>query len=378
MYILSVGRALPEQKTGMIGSIELDQAAALAAAGNKVIYTYSDNRSIKVVCSAKPVRTSRSGVEIYGSQFPAKGLPKALQRKIKASGLEKAINTAIAEKGVPDLVHIHFPLLTINRELLTYLRGLGCKIAITEHFTAVQNKTISQEQKDFLRELVESVDCFICVSEGLKKSVCEITKTNKNIHVVPNMVSSEFACKEAPFSEDSTFVFTAIGRLVPVKRFDMIAEAFTKAFRGNKNVRLQIMGGGVMERELKNLVKTLGMSEQIEMTGFLSREKVAENLRNSGCYVSASNLETFCVPFIEGWVTGVPCIGADDNPIYNYFNDSNGLLFKAEDVDSLAEAMKLVYSRRSTYDPHKISEKASELFSAENVSKRLVELFENC
>ncbi|MCC8135802.1 MAG: hypothetical protein LIO40_03895, partial [Ruminococcus sp.] len=67
MYILSVGRALPEQKTGMIGSVELDQAAALAAAGNKVIYTYSDNRSIKVVRSAKPVRTSRSGVEIYGS-----------------------------------------------------------------------------------------------------------------------------------------------------------------------------------------------------------------------------------------------------------------------------------------------------------------------
>ncbi len=377
MYILSIGRAFPEKSTGMIGIFEYEQAVALKKAGNKVIYAFSDNRSVKVIRTVKPYRNSKDGIEIYGRRLPIKGLPEGLFSKIKSAEFKKLVKTIIDENGVPDVIHIHFPLLTITSEIFGFLKTLGCKIVVTEHWTKVQKKELSSRKKELLCELAEKVDAFICVSSLLKKSVLELTGTKRNILVIPNMVSDEFGYADSRETDSSSYKFISISRLVPVKRFNIAIEGFTKAFKGNKDIKLTIVGDGKLYSSLKKQINSLGMSDQIIMTGFKKREEVAELLAESDCYVSASILETFGVPFIEAWVTGLPCIGVKGGPIDELFNSENGYLFKSDDSDDLAEVMKKMYAEKERFNRKNISENAVSLFSSSSVAARLLEVFEN-
>lgn len=377
MYILSIGRAFPEKSTGMIGIFEYEQAIALKKAGNKVIYAFSDNRSVKVIRTIKPYRNSKDEIEIYGRRLPIKGLPEALFRKIKSAEFKKLMKTIIDENGVPDVIHIHFPLLTTTKDIFEYLKVLGCKVVVTEHWTQVQKKELSFRKKEFLCELVEKADDFICVSSLLKKSVLELTGTKRNILVIPNMVSDEFGYADARDVSRKGYKFISIGRLVAVKRFNIVIEGFTKAFKGNKDVSLILVGDGKLYNSLKKQINSLGMSEQITMTGFRKREEVAGLLAESDCYVSASILETFGVPFIEAWVTGLPCIGVENGPIDELFNNENGVLFKADDPDDFAKAMKKIYAEKDRFNRKAISEKAVSLFSSSSIAEKLLEVFEN-
>lgn len=374
MYILTIGRAFPEKKTGMIGIFEYEQAKALSKAGNKVVYGFCDNRSVKVFRKVGKFRNTQDNIEIYGRFLPVGGLPEKLHGKFKTPEFKKLIQTIIDEQGKPDVIHIHFPLLTLTSEIFEYLKGLGCKIVITEHWTKVQIKEISPFKEKLLCELADNADAFICVSSLLKKSVCEITNTKNEVYVVPNMVSDEFSCSVKKNNSDK-FDFVAVGRLVDVKRFNIDIDGFTKAFRGNKNVKLKIIGDGVLRSSLNTQIENLGMQNQIEMMGFKNRDEVARIVAESDCHVSASILETFGVPFIEGWVTGIPSIGVKGGPIDEHFNENNGLLYEADNSDALAEAMRQVYNSRDKYDRKAISEWAVSMFSSRCVADRLVEIF---
>lgn len=374
MYILTIGRAYPEKKTGMIGIFELEQARALSKVGNKVVYAFSDNRSVKVLRKLGKFRKTEDNIEIYGRFLPVGGLPEKLHGKIKTSEFRKLIQTIIDEQGKPDVIHIHFPLLTITSDIFSYLKTLGCKIVITEHWSKVQKKEISPLRKSLLKELADNAGAFICVSSLLKKSVCELTNTKNEIYVVPNMVSDDFSYSEKKHNQN-TFEFAAVGRLIESKRFDVAIDGFTKAFKGSNEVKMKIIGDGVLMDSLKSRIEKLGMQNQITMTGFKSHDAVADILAGCDCYVSASILETFGVPFIEAWVTGIPGIGVKNGPLDEYFNESNGLLFEADNTDALAEAMRKIYDSRDKFDRKNISENAVSVFSANSVAVKLMEIF---
>lgn len=379
MYILTVGRSFPEKKTGMIGIFEFEQAVALAKAGNKVVYAFSDDRSVKVIHSLSKIRRTEQGVEVYGRQLPIGGLPHQVFDPIRTAEVKKLIREIIDEQGMPDVIHVHFPVLTLNEALLEFIGTLGCKLVCTEHWTKIQSKQISAWRVERLKSCTEHANAFLCVSGLLRDSVIELTHTEKPVEVVPNMVQAPFGFAPAPEKDDpDSFTFAAVGRLVPVKRFPLVVEAFAEAFRGQENIRLKIAGDGTQRKEIEALIDKCGVQAQTDMLGFCKRPEVAKLYAESDCYVSASILETFGVPFIEAWITGIPCIGARGGPVDCYFKPENGLLFEKEQVKSLAAAMQQVYQNRAQYDRKQISDEAAALFSAEEVVRRLCSIYEAC
>ncbi|MBR5405065.1 MAG: glycosyltransferase [Oscillospiraceae bacterium] len=377
MFIIVIGRAYPEKRSGMIGIFEKEQALTLLHAGHKVVYAFSDNRSVKVVHSLKKIKRDENGLLVYGRQMPIKGLPQPLFDRIKSAELKKLIRRIIDEQGMPDAIHIHFPLLTVTAPVLDYIKTLPCKLVCTEHWTKVQNKTIAPRRVTLLKKAVGQADAFISVSSKLRDSVRDLTKTEKELYVVPNVVSADFHYIPKKQKDADTFSFAAVGRLVPVKRFHVAAAAFAKAFRDNPAVSMKIVGGGVEYASLAKQIKELNMQDRIILTGVKERREVAEILGQTDCYVSASVLETFGVPFIEAWVTGIPCIGAKDGPIDEFFTEDRGMLFPPDDVDALAAAMRTMYEKRAQFDGEQISKWAVSHFSEESVAARLAEIYGN-
>ena len=374
MYALVIGRAFPDEKTGMMGIFEFEQARALNKHGLKSVYAFCDTRSIKLLRKLNYVELNQDNVPVYGYHFPIGGMPQYSFDKLKTNRFKKILKKIVNNHGIPDIIHVHFPLLNINNDIWRLLKNFEKPIIITEHWTKVQNKTIESFRINLLKKVVEESDSFICVGAPLKKSVIELTNTNKSIYVVPNMVSPLFYY-ERQLSNTDTFNFTAVGRLVEVKRFGLVIQAFAKAFPNIENIHLNIVGGGPLYPDLKKQINNMGLNNRVNMHGFLSREETAEIIRKSDAYVSASVLETFGVPFIEAMVSGLPVIGVKNGPIDNYINHSNGILFEKDNLDHLVNSLQKLYENRKKYDNKQIAFDAEQIFSEVAVTEKLKDIY---
>lgn len=377
MKILMIGRAYPDEKTGMMGIFEFEQAKALSENGCEAVYAFCDTRSIKKLRKYGHFEKQTSNVNVYGHHLPIGGLPQKAFSKIKLHYFKKTINEIKEKHGEPDIIHIHFPLLNLTAEIWEELKSLQRPIVVTEHWSKVQTKNLEPFRLKLLQRIVDESDEFICVGELLKKSILELTNTDREIKVIPNMVSSLFRYAESK-GNLNTYEFLAVGRLVELKRFELVIDAFEKTFKKNKNVKLTIVGGGPLYDNLQRRISDLEMQDQITLTGYLSRTETAKRMQQTNAYVSASVLETFGVPFVEALVSGKPVIGVEDNPIAPYIDDSNGILVKPDDVQSIANALTVMYDNREKFNGKKIADLAQQHFGEKALVEQLKAIYADC
>lgn len=377
MKVLTIGRTYPDKRTGMMGVFEFEQAQALSKYGCKVIYAFCDTRSIKSLRRYGSYYKENNNINVYGYHLPIGGLPQKIFSIIKRQYFKKVLSKILTNEGTPDIIHIHFPLLNLTDEIWDLLKEINRPIVVTEHWSKVQTKELEPFRINLLKRIVEEADEFISVGELLRKSVVELTDTKKEVKVIPNMVSPLFYYDSSEKENRNTYEFVAVGRLVNLKKFDVVIEAFTKAFKHNKNVNLTIIGGGPLYNKLNRQIEELDMISRIYMTGFLTRNETAKKVRQSDVFVSGSVLETFGVPFIEAMASGKPVIGVKGGSIDIYINDSNGILYDANNVDHLASTLHSLYQNRNKYNEEQIADKARNLFSEQAIVERLKGTYKN-
>lgn len=376
MYALVIGRAFPDEKTGMMGIFEFEQAVALKRHGLKTVYCFCDTRSIKSLRKLNFVKIQSSNVPVYGYHFPIGGMPRPIFDKLKSKRYETLLKKIIAEQGVPDIIHVHFPLLNLNNEIWEQLKALNVPIVVTEHWSKVQLKKLEPYRVSFLGKIVKESDSFNCVGEKLKRSVIELTDTDKDIQTIPNMVKPIFYYEEQK-EKENMFDFIAIGRLVETKRFGLLVDAFHKAFSDNTDVYLHIVGDGPLYNKLHKQIRNIGMDNRIKMHGFLSRQGTADLIRKSDAFVSASVIETFGVPFIEALACGKPVIGVQNGPIDNYIKKGKGILFKGDNIESLVKAFITMYNDWQLFDKELIAKETNSKFSEQVVISRLKNIYKS-
>jgi glycosyltransferase involved in cell wall biosynthesis len=374
MKIWVIGREYPSAFNNMRGSFELEQAKTLSK-NHQVIYPCVDLRSIRHWRKWGISKQLDGNVVLYKYNFPVGKCPRQLLRRIEKRKLEELFDRIIELDGKPDLVHVHYPAMAYY-ELFVKLKKKGIKIVATEHWTNVLTKDLENTYLNSLNWFVENADAFICVGDALKKSVIDLTETKRKIDVVPNVVSDLFLNAESIRADSSDFVFIATGRLVKVKQFDALISAFTDAFSGKKNIKLQIVGGGEEYDFLLKQISTLAMQNQISLLGMKKRDEVAQLVKNSNVLVCSSRLETFGVPVIEAMACGKPVVTTDALGFTFSLNSQNSIVVSKDDRVALEEALKKVYAEYKKYDSDKIRKTAEEWFSEKAILRRLEEIYE--
>lgn len=144
--------------------------------------------------------------------------------------------------------------------------------------------------------------------------------------------------KSMNIPQDS-FLFVSVGRLVPVKGFDILLKGFATADFSNRPVFLAIIGDGDQRQPLQSAVGELGISERVKFTGKLEDAQIP--LASADAFVLASRNEGMGRAFIEAMASGLPVIGTAVGGIPSILKDGkNGFLVPAENPGALARAMK--------------------------------------
>lgn len=372
MVIWVIGRNYPLPDNEMKGSFELEQAKMLARYGNEVHYLACSLHPTKKIKGKSGIQTWDEGniqITVLSAFFTPRVYPIYFVGG-RNRQWRKLFNAVEKKSGVPDVIHIHYPAMLMIADSLRDYHDKGVRVVATEHWTKVLGKKLdSIELKEF-RKYSSVLDQIICVGSPLKKSVKDLTGMDGE--VVPNIVNELFKPTD---KRHEGFRFVAVGRLVKLKQFDKIIEAFCDCFLGQKDIFLTIVGGGEEKAHLQKIITDRQAGAQVKLVGSQSREKTAEIVSNSDNLICYSTFETFGVPIIEAWACGLTTITTTAAAVIDNFDGRLGIEVDFTDFEGLKKALKYVYEHRDAYNKEFILEFAERSFSEEAISKTLISIY---
>ncbi len=373
MKVWIIGRDYPRAENNRLGSFELEQAKTLARAGLEVTYLVADPRSVRrrrrFGCSEK----NEDGVSVATVSWPAGGLvPSRYITSVRRRMFMRLMRYLARKGGLPDIIHVHYPSSFLYRILEPYQRK-GVKIAATEHWSRVQDKSIGGWILENLKEYVEKADVFCCVGSALVKSIREMTGTDREMPVVPNVLYGDF--KPAKEQHEG-FRFLAIGRMVSIKQYHLLVEAFLDAFKDRPDVTLTIAGNGPEMGRIAGIVKQRNAGRQVFLPGLVPHEKMAALIGSSDAFVGFSALETFCVPVVESWACGKPVIVSDTTTVVTDNPDERlGMAVDHRSPRQLKEALIKMTETYDKYDPEWICRYAGSHFSEKVYCEKMLVVY---
>lgn len=372
MVIWVIGRNYPLPDNDMQGSFELEQAKMLARYGNEVHYLACSLHPIKKIKGSGLRSWDDEGVKVTVlSAFFAPRVYPIYFVKGRNKHWERLFSEVERQSVTPDVIHVHYPAMLMIADTLKKYHDKGVRVVATEHWTKVLAKKLDAIELKEFKKYSTVLDKIICVGSPLRYSVHDLIGMDGV--VVPNIVNELFKPSK---DTHNGFRFVAVGRLVKIKQFDKIIEAFCECFLGQKDITLTIIGGGEEKEALEKIVSERKAGDQVKLVGSQTREKTAEIVSNCDNLICYSRFETFGVPIIEAWACGLTTTTTTTAAaVIDNFDERLGVEVSFDDYEGLKRALKHVYEHRAEYDKEFISEYAINHFSEPIIANKLCNLY---
>lgn len=150
-------------------------------------------------------------------------------------------------------------------------------------------------------------------------------------------------------SRDSKIIITT-SRLVPKNGIDILIEAISELKKEglSGDIQCQILGSGPEEKKLKDLVRILGLFNEVVFLGHIDPEVVYTYLAHADIFVRPSRSEGLGSSFLEAMGAGLPIIGTPVGGIPDFLKDpsevgedrATGLFAKVNDPKDLADKIR--------------------------------------
>ncbi len=257
----------------------------------------------------------------------------------------------IIRKHKLDLIHVHS-----GSGGVFLLRRPPCKLVVTAHHTYRQEAElvfarapIKRIWKRFMAMLESRTyhlaDTVICVSRDTADEI--ITRYGvpaSRVCVIENpvRVGVSGSLQNLPKNPD-TILF--VGRLEERKGIRLLLKAFEILKSEMPTVRLRLIGRNLMGHHLTSIIQSSGLSDSIEMLGYVQDSLRFREMAQATVLVVPSLLEGFGLVAAEAMMLGT-CVVASDAPGLRSIisNGKTGVLFPASSSRACAEALKRVLS----------------------------------
>ena len=297
----------------------------------------------------------------------------------------------------PNIVHVHHPFV-LSSQAIMYGKKLGIPKILTLHtqyeqyayYIAPIPERLTQEAiKRIIYNLAYKIDCITTPSESMKELIRSYGVKNR-IEVIPNAIElNSFKDKDELRSleikkrynlKEDDKIILYVGRTAREKSIDKIIEALATIKRkGISKVKLLIVGKGPAMEELRQLVKSLQIEEEVIFTGAVSNEEIKNYYKIAYLFAIASTSESFGIVIIEALASSIPVLAVRAPGAMDILTDGvDGLLTEntENNVEQFANALEKLIREPELRE--KLSQgalKTSEQYSINVISERMLNLY---
>lgn len=196
-----------------------------------------------------------------------------------------------------------------------------------------------------MRMLIDKADAVVAVSKAVSDDMKGLLGPKLDVHVIYNpVISSDFdGLSRQPVQwpwEDldyPTIVF--VGRLVKVKRLDVLLNAFAMCIQTSQ-AKLLIIGDGPEAGRAVELARDLNLGEMCKFVGH--QDNPFPWIREADLLVLSSDSEGFGLVLVEAMACGIQVVSTDcpHGPAEILGNGEYGRLVRMGDAEALAIAMR--------------------------------------
>jgi len=295
------------------------------------------------------------GIKMY--KFPSMPFKQAKRNFfITLPSVKKLVN--IFKKEKIDIVHIMIPTPSVS----SYIRAAkksGIPIVIHSHMQPenillylpkiLQNRVTNSIFYRYLVWVYKRGDIIICPSKFAERLLKKYGSDLKTCVISNGVDLSKFKkrgenvfIKKHHINPNEKRVLF-VGRLDPEKKIDTLIKSMKIIVKRNKNVHLDIVGSGILYKNLNDLVCKLELEKNVTFYGKISEDELVGAYNAANIFVLPSVAELEGMVVLEAMACGKPIIVSDSkNSASADFVNKNGYLFKSGDEKDLSEKIEIL------------------------------------
>jgi glycosyltransferase involved in cell wall biosynthesis len=181
----------------------------------------------------------------------------------------------------------------------------------------------------------------ICVSNEVKRNICEYLGAKKNIFTLYNYISDAFYIKQKlPNKIGKKLKIVAVGNIKLQKNYGVVIEAFAalKVKYSDNLFSLDIFGDGPLLEELQEQAE---LKDTLNIRFMGSSTDIIKELINYDLFLSASLYEGFGISIVEAMAVGLPVM-VSNLPVLKEVTNNEAIYFNPLDSNSLAQELEKV------------------------------------
>jgi glycosyltransferase involved in cell wall biosynthesis len=292
-----------------------------------------------VLCLERPGKLARD-VELLGGEVlcvhKRPGLSLTISGKVRQ----------LLSEVKPDVVHTH----QIAALLYAGPAARNARVPVIVHTEHGKHYAARFRTRMVGRLAGRSAARFFCVSEDIANEVRKyrIARDSKIVVVANGIDTCRFAddggsndVRESLGIPANAPVVGTVGRLVEVKRQDVLLHGFARVRARIPNAHLVLVGDGPLEDSLRQLAAGLGLADCVHFVGYQPDPR--RFLRAMDVFALTSRSEGMPLSVLEAWATGLPVVASRVGGLPQLIEEGRtGFLFESGNDDALAQGIEVL------------------------------------
>lgn len=277
-------------------------------------------------------------------------------------------------------IHAHWASTTTTMAYIIH-RLTGIPYSFTLHRWDIYENSM-------LEEKVRMANFARCISIAGKNDVLTIIgkQLENKVRMIHMGVEVPEVIHHVKRERQETILMTP-ANLLPVKGHRYMIEACNLLKSKGIKVKYWIVGGGLLEKDLKQQVQEAMLEDAVMFLGRLPHDQVLEMYRKRlvdvvvlpSIYAGDNIHEGIPVALMEAMSYEIPVLSTETGSIPELISDGSGIIVKDKDAAALANSVEMLIKDKSFYKQVAMRgrEKVLNEFSENKISRNLVELFES-
>jgi len=237
----------------------------------------------------------------------------------------------------PDLIHTLLWAAIVSGRVVGRMLNIP---VVTVYHGNLDQEGIFRNTLDQLTMPLSTINC--AVSSGVAQSIKVVSPSQSALIIhngIESMYSESSRSRAGIGLTNDQFVIGAVGRLVKIKRFDLLIDAIALIHKKQSNVRLCLIGMGPEFDELHKQVQQQNLQHVVV---FLLDVPAVEYYHLFDCFVLPSPREGVSIALLEAMRAhrSVIVVSESEHPVVHH--EYNGLVVPYANAQLLAQCIKRI------------------------------------